>query len=239
MFQFRRFPTYTYLIQCTLHGYCPCGLPHSEICGSMDICSSPQLIAACHVLRRLLMPRHSPCALFSLTCSPQSPFRSVSTASLAVFGENCAPFPCFSLPLKIQGFSMNLGNGNVGLRRVFTEIAILMNYAGFTKKFFEIVIVTLHPSGCCSTIKTYASHSFECLPLCCLTSLSSHCSVFKVQYFQPLLKPDLKIQIPLGFEIQQQTAVFCLVGLSGLEPPTLRLSVVRSSQLSYRPVWWR
>ena len=110
-----------------------------------------------------------------------------------------------------------------------------MNYAGFTKKFFEIVIVTLHPFGCCSTIKTYASHSFECLPLCCLTSLSSHCSVFKVQYFQPLLKPDLKIQIPLGFEIQQQTAVFCLVGLSGLEPPTLRLSVVRSSQLSYGP----
>ena len=27
-----------------------------------------------------------------------------------------------------------------------------------------------------------------------------------------------------------------LVGLSGLEPPTLRLSVVRSSQLSYRPI---
>ena len=58
-----------------------------------------------------------------------------------------------------------------------------------------------------------------------------------MQYFQPLLKPDLKIQIPLGFEIQQQTAVFCLVGLSGLEPPTLRLSVVRSSQLSYKPVF--
>ena len=94
--------------------------------------------------------------------------------------------------------------GNVGLRRVFTEIAILMNYAGFTKKFFEIVIVTLHPFGCCSTIKTYASRHFWRLPLCCLTSLSSHCSVFKVQFFQPLLKPDLKIQIPLGFEIQQQ-----------------------------------
>ena len=79
-----------------------------------------------------------------------------------------------------------------------------MNYAGFTKKFFEIVIVTLHPFGCCSTIKTYASRHFWRLPLCCLTSLSSHCSVFKVQFFQPLLKPDLKIQIPLGFEIQQQ-----------------------------------
>ena len=28
---------------------------------------SPKLIAACHVLHRLLMPRHSPCALYSLT----------------------------------------------------------------------------------------------------------------------------------------------------------------------------
>ena len=67
MFQFRRFPSYTYLIQCTILEYCSSGLPHSEIPGSMDICSSPRLIAACHVLRRLLMPRHSPCALISLT----------------------------------------------------------------------------------------------------------------------------------------------------------------------------
>ena len=72
MFQFRRFPTYTYLIQCTLHGYCPCGLPHSEISGSMDICSSPKLIAAYRVLHRLLMPRHSPCALYSLTNRKQT-----------------------------------------------------------------------------------------------------------------------------------------------------------------------
>ena len=59
-------PPYTYFIQCTVIGYCPTGLPHSEICGSQDICSSPQLIAACHVLRRLLMPRHPPCTLYSL-----------------------------------------------------------------------------------------------------------------------------------------------------------------------------
>ena len=45
----------------------PAGLPHSEICGLMGICPSPQLIAACRVLLRLLMPRHSPCALSSLT----------------------------------------------------------------------------------------------------------------------------------------------------------------------------
>ena len=44
--------------------------PHSEISGSMDICSSPKLFAAYHVFHRLLVPRHPPCALSSLTRCP-------------------------------------------------------------------------------------------------------------------------------------------------------------------------
>ena len=67
MFQFRRFPTYGYLIHRKLTGSSPAGLPHSEIHGSKPICGSPWLIAACHVLLRLLMPRHPPCALVRLT----------------------------------------------------------------------------------------------------------------------------------------------------------------------------
>ena len=43
------------------------GLPHSEIPGSKDVCSSPRLIAAGHVLHRLSVPRHPPYALSSLT----------------------------------------------------------------------------------------------------------------------------------------------------------------------------
>ena len=39
------------------------GFPHSDISGSMDICSSPKLFAAYHVFHRLLVPRHPPCAL--------------------------------------------------------------------------------------------------------------------------------------------------------------------------------
>ena len=39
------------------------GLSHSEIRGSQVICTSPRLIAAYHVLRRLREPRHPPCAL--------------------------------------------------------------------------------------------------------------------------------------------------------------------------------
>src|SRR5216117_1868991 len=44
----------------------PMGLPHSEILGSQLVCSSPRLIAAYHVLRRLPVPRHPPCALTRL-----------------------------------------------------------------------------------------------------------------------------------------------------------------------------
>ena len=82
MFQFRRFPAYAYFIQRTLTGYCPAGLPHSEISGSSRMCRSPKLIAACHVLLRLLMPRHSPCALFCLTFSNQSPDQRFSLLEL-------------------------------------------------------------------------------------------------------------------------------------------------------------
>ena len=42
------------------------GFPHSEIHGSKPVCGSPWLIAAYHVLHRLLAPRHSPLALSSL-----------------------------------------------------------------------------------------------------------------------------------------------------------------------------
>ena len=48
---------------------CSSRFPHSEISGSKDICSSPKLFAAYHVFHRLLVPRHPPCALFSLTSS--------------------------------------------------------------------------------------------------------------------------------------------------------------------------
>ena len=39
------------------------GLPHSEIRGSKGARPSPRLIAACHVLHRLSVPRHPPDAL--------------------------------------------------------------------------------------------------------------------------------------------------------------------------------
>ena len=88
MFQFRRFPTYTYLIQYRLvQVYCT-GFPHSEISGSKLICSSPKLIAAYHVLLRLLMPRHSPCALISLTFSSLSTTYKHCRKSISGFSQS-------------------------------------------------------------------------------------------------------------------------------------------------------
>ena len=40
-------------LPCGMTGLQPDGFPHSEICGSIRMCQSPQLIAAYHVLRRL------------------------------------------------------------------------------------------------------------------------------------------------------------------------------------------
>ena len=152
MFQFRRFPSYAYFVQRRMTGYCPAGLPHSDIPGSMDICSSPRLFAACHVLLRLLVPRHSPCALFCLTLLCES--RS-SSCSLNLFGSF----------IQINWFS-----------RIFR----------------------IH------------------LPMYPLASLVSLYLVLKVQ------------SLPITFVM--------LVGSSGLEPPTSRLSGARSNHLSYEPI---
>ena len=62
----REVPLLNLCIQLRIHGSSPWGFPHSEICGSTDISSLPQLIAGNRVLLRLSVPRHSPYALFRL-----------------------------------------------------------------------------------------------------------------------------------------------------------------------------
>ena len=62
-----RVPFHTLWIGVWMTGVCPAGFPHSDISGSSDICSSPKLFAAYHVFHRLLVPRHPPYALISIT----------------------------------------------------------------------------------------------------------------------------------------------------------------------------
>ena len=96
MFQFRRFPTHGYLIHYALPEVCSGGFPHSDISGSTVICTSPKLIAACHVLHRFLMPRHSPCALLRLTllsCEQESKQRKLSWTTTS---RQCLLLPLLS-----------------------------------------------------------------------------------------------------------------------------------------------
>ena len=71
------------------------GFPHSEIRGSTIARISPRLIAACHVLHRLLAPRHPPNALFSLhhtlTARAQGQVAPHASCSSCVISRNTLP----------------------------------------------------------------------------------------------------------------------------------------------------
>jgi hypothetical protein len=64
MFQFAGFASPTYVF--SRRSSRRMGFPHSEIRGSKSARLSPRLIAACHVLHRLSVPRHPPDALQTL-----------------------------------------------------------------------------------------------------------------------------------------------------------------------------
>ena len=79
MFQFTPFPSMAYVLGHGCMRIAACGFPHSDICGSKDMCSSPQLFAAYHVLLRLPVPRHPPDALVNLTFACASVMRRSSS----------------------------------------------------------------------------------------------------------------------------------------------------------------
>ena len=101
-------PHVNLLIQLTFHGSSPWEFPHSEICGSKLICSSPQLFAACRVLLRLLMPRHSPYALVRLNFFFSVPML-VLFLELLEFHKQISSFRLLILfSEKVLSFSSNL-----------------------------------------------------------------------------------------------------------------------------------
>ena len=169
MFQFTGFPPHPYFIQDAVRKLFLRGFPHSDTCGSMCMCHSPQLFAAYRVFLRLSVPRHPPCALLRLT-SP-SPEPSVIPAW----------FFCF---------------------------------------FFSFLKDTQSPpdtwSGSAPSIlrRFLMSLGFQGSPLLALIlSLGIRFSRYGCRFFF--------LNLPMG--------------LSGLEPPTSRLSGVRSNRLSYKP----
>ena len=151
---------------CSSHGDCAAtaGFPHSEIHGSMSAFDYPWHIADRCVLRRLLVPRHSPCTLCSLTCD-LSFFTRRKFVDLPFFGSS-------------------------SFTSCFASLSSLFSFQGTPERSFS-----------------HGGLKFE-----------SH-SAFRLMCFSHF----------------RHRAFRLLVGSSGFEPPTSRLSGARSNQLSYEP----
>ena len=194
------------------------GSPIRKSADISDICSSPRLIAACHVLLRLLMPRHSPCALFSLTCSSQSPLVSVSGNSLRLLPKTApAPLLLAFLAQTLALVCARRGDAYDSLlsqrSRSLEIFGSLKNYAGnSTEDFSKLLPFTFYGVVPQLKLKTFFpfGNKFDFRDLRSRVSLmlpcfrfSSRCSVFKVQAPVPLeTRMKYSIRLNTSFRFQ-------------------------------------
>ncbi len=111
------------------YGYHPItddGFPHSDILGSKLTYSSPRRFVVRHVLLRLLVPRHSPCALSNLTKLLQITFASLRQlrVSRSCHVDNYAPF-LEHLLSRSAWFSLQLHFGCRSSSHVFVSFVVL------------------------------------------------------------------------------------------------------------------
>ena len=179
----RRVPFHTLWIHAWIPEVSSGGFPHSDICGSLLICSSPQLFAACHVFHRLPVPRHPPCALLCLTL----PFSRLAWRYLGV--SRISP--------------------------------------GFCLVCMSPCFPAFWHACTCLAFGTLLHVSVLHVPLGCLVYLVFDL-IFKI-FFSVFGFQGASLSLAGHF------CPFGQMGLSGLEPPTSRLSGVRSNRLSYKP----
>ena len=139
MFQFPGFASVTYGFSA---GYRICGgFPHSEICGSKGARPSPQLIAACHVLHRLSVPRHPPDALRRLISASST--REAPRTEASALPDPCR---CTSTPLPAAGTilaSAPVGASSSGPRRRSFRLRILFTMSNIRDRSRDLP--QLHP----------------------------------------------------------------------------------------------
>ena len=212
----------------------PAGFPHSEIHGSMPAFGYPWLFADRCVLRRLPVPRHPPCALLSLTC--QYLFRY------------CLCQSCSNHFFWVLLHSHTLQFNVSVLFCLFRET--IACFSGFT--FFRFFFIQFSrytcggrfaPSLLLSTLVRTA-HLSLCrgFPRTCGGRFAPFLLLSAWVRSPPLLA------VPSGFGLLFSVILITaynprelppaqpVVGSSGLEPPTSRLSGVRSNHLSYEPI---
>ena len=200
------------------------------------MCRSPQLIAACHVLLRLLMPRHPPCALSSLTffCMfriMQAFHRSFSLLKLHYpnlkFHNFRAPrpgalrflLPCFILFRHCSVFKVQRAAWR---RPRFSRYPIAPPSPNAASVFLEGSLLPSAEEG-----QRSGAGARRQAGVAERSSPRRGGGDERARTAGPLLAKQV-------LSLLSYTPV--MVGPSGLEPPTSRLSVVRSNHLSYGPV---
>ena len=131
------------------------GLSHSEIPGSMVICTYPELIAAYHVLPRLHEPRHPPCALsyFLYDCRVVK----VLGCRLSVFGlsplTSTSFLPPSRLPLILSAVSREifflLGNSDSLKLKLKFYLSTVLSCVNMSKIFWKMLSCRLVVSLSC------------------------------------------------------------------------------------------
>ncbi len=200
------------------------GFPHSEIDGSRDVCSSPSLIAAYHVLLRLHAPRHPPCAL----CSLPKEFIHRQTSVTRHFPTNPSGShrkPCPNKTLQYStvkeprppGYSPRSPSGHFHRQTAVDSFSLSPLGEGKTelRRAFRKTRETSCPKDRGGGEGTRTPDPLLAKQVLCQLSYTPTNSRGRLEPVP---------QHPI-----------CVVGLGRLELPTSRLSGVRSSQLSYRP----
>ena len=126
----------------------------------MLVCSSPRLFAACHVLLRLLMPRHPSCALCSLTTKYFS-IQWLSRSSVLVSTYSALTklyLPACMASFSLQFLLLHLSMITASLDRRAFLLAYMVGVLGFEPRTSSL-------SGTRSNQLSYtpgrgASHSF-------------------------------------------------------------------------------
>ena len=197
------------------------GFPHSEIFGSKCAGNSPKLIAACHVLHRLSVPRHPPNALIvlDLTFCQRNDGLTAIISARSVQGTT---------PTHETAF---LPNPSALPRRQsedldFKTSSLLMN---------DVKERTLRQLAARCSMRWWRQTGSNRRPPACKagalpTELCPRLS------FRSARLPLRRSPSPLGanrLAPRGSSRSRDLVGQGGFEPPTSRLSSARSNQLSY------
>ena len=138
------------------------GLPHSDTHGSRLLCSSPWLFAALHVLLRLCMPRHPPCALnhfnYKACTNRQDPKRSQPAAQTAVIRFNCGvKNPSQDPQLPLAHIPRTLAGAHYTLRIYISYYFIMSKNSPVELRGFEPRTPCLQSR--CSSQLSYSPHS--------------------------------------------------------------------------------